>query len=67
MSWSNEGHGRRGRVIVKEPETDGDVVTVAAVVHGDGSIEVEQAPFLAVVEDEDVQLRPEPAVMAHHI
>ena len=67
MSWSNEGHGRWGRVVVKEPEADGDVVAVAAVVHGDGSIEVEQAPFLAVVEDEDVQLRPEPAVVAHHI
>ena len=52
---------------MKKPEADGDVVTVAAVVHRDGSIEVEQAPFLAVVEDEDVQLRPESAVVAHHI
>jgi len=52
---------------VKKPEADRDVVAVAAVIHGNGSVEVEQATFLTVVEDEDVQLRPEPAVVSHHI
>ncbi len=52
---------------MKQPKADWDVVAATAVVDGDGSVEVEQAPLLAVVKDEDVQLGPQPAVVPHHI
>jgi hypothetical protein len=43
---------------VQEPEADGNVVRVAAVVDGDGAVQVDEAPLLAVVEDEDVDVGP---------
>ena len=64
---SDKRHRSRSWIIVQQPKADGDVVTVAAVVDGDGSVEVEQASLLAVVEHEDVQLGPESSVVPHRV
>lgn len=51
---------------MKQPEADRNVVGAAAVLHRNGAVQVDQAPLVAVVEDEDVDFWPESPEVTHH-
>ena len=50
---------------MQQPEADGDVVGVAAVLDRDGAVQVDEAPLVPVVKHEHVELGPEAPEVAH--
>ena len=50
---------------MQQPEADGDVVGVAAVLDRDGPVQVDEASLVAVVEHEHVELGPEAPEVPH--